>query len=125
LRFLIDMGIGLDVSHALRAAGHDCVHLTEQGLERLPDTQIIAKAAAERRIVLTHDLDFGRLLALSGLAGPSIITFRLSDMRPSNVLNRLLNTLDAFGADLEKGAALVITDRGIRRRTLPIQLPSV
>ena len=44
---------------ALRAAAHDAVHLREQGPIRLPDPDIVAKAAQEQRVVLTFDLDFG------------------------------------------------------------------
>ncbi len=123
MRFFTDMGIGLDVASALRASSHVCVHLAEERLERLSDADIIVKARQERRVVLTHDLDFGRLLALSGAAGPSIVTFRLSDMRPSNVPDRLLRVLSDYSSDLERGAAFVVTDKGVRRRVLPIQSP--
>lgn len=48
---------------------------------RLLDGEILAKARAEGRILLTHDLDFGELLATSGGSLPSAIIFRLKDMR--------------------------------------------
>ncbi len=114
------MGIGLDAVKALGEAGHDCVHLLEQGLERMQDVAIIEKAAVENRIVLTHDLDFGRLLALSGRTKPSVITFRLSDMRPASVASKTMAIIGSFENDLIKGAAIVVTDKGIRRRELPI-----
>ena len=121
MRFLGDMGIGLDVTKALREAGHDCTHLVEERLERMADSAIMEKAASEERIILTHDLDFGRLLALSGKAKPSVITFRLSDMRPPHVVSTLMALLSDFEDDLAKGAAFVVTDKGIRRRRLPIR----
>ena len=115
------MGIGLDTIKALREAGHDCIHLVEQRLERMPDSAIIEKAADEDRIVLTHDLDFGRLLALSGRTKPSVITFRLSDMRPASVASRTMAIIRAFENELTEGAAIVVTDKGVRRRELPMQ----
>ena len=115
------MGIGLDAIKVLREAGHDCVHLVEQRLERMPDAAIIEKAADEDRIVLTHDLDFGRLLALSGRTKPSVITFRLSDMRPASVASKTIAIISSFENDLIKGATIVATDKGVRRRELPIQ----
>ena len=72
MRFLADMGIARDVLAALRLIGHEADHLSELGLHRLPDEDILAKAAVETRIVLAHDLDFGRLLALSGATAPSV-----------------------------------------------------
>jgi predicted nuclease of predicted toxin-antitoxin system len=95
--------------------------LLEQQLERLPDSAIIQKALTEDRIILAHDLDFCRLLALSGASGPSLITFRLANMRPENVLFRLMPVLRDFESDLNRGAALTITDRGVRRHMLPLR----
>ena len=43
----------------MREAGHDTVHLRDEGLIRLPDSDIVAKAVEEHRVVLTFDLDFG------------------------------------------------------------------
>ena len=85
MKFLADMGISPRVVATLRKQGHDAVHLQEQNLGRLPDHEILSKARAEERIVLTHDLDFGELLAASGGTPPSVIIFRLTDMRAENV----------------------------------------
>lgn len=63
MRFLADMGVSLSTVRAFRADGHDAVPLREEGLSRLPDAEILAKARREQRIVLTFDLDFGDLLA--------------------------------------------------------------
>jgi len=60
VRFLADMGVSITTVETLRAADHDAVHLREEGLVRLPDPEIVAKAARECRIVLTFDLDFGK-----------------------------------------------------------------
>lgn len=65
MRFLADMGVDVCVVDWLRAQGHEAVHLREQGLHRAPDEQVFAKALAENRIVLTFDLDYGDLAALT------------------------------------------------------------
>jgi predicted nuclease of predicted toxin-antitoxin system len=57
------MGVSATTAGALCAAGHDAVHLRDEGLITLPDTEILEKGRRERRIVLTFDLDFGDLLA--------------------------------------------------------------
>jgi predicted nuclease of predicted toxin-antitoxin system len=114
------MGIALSAMNGLVEAGHDCLHLVEQNLERMQDAEIIKKADDEDRIILTHDLDFSRLLALSGRAKPSVITFRLSDMRPKSVTSKTTTIIEKFENDLTKGAAIVVTDKGIRHRKLPI-----
>ncbi len=58
MKYLADVGVSLTTVEALRATDHDAVHLRDEGLIRLPDSEIVAKALVENRIVLTFDLDF-------------------------------------------------------------------
>jgi predicted nuclease of predicted toxin-antitoxin system len=120
MKFLADMGISPRVVSALRAEGHDAVHLQEQELGRLLDGEILAKARAEGRILLTHDLDFGELLATSGGSLPSVIIFRLKDMRAQNVSRYLHTILEQQAKALTEGAVFSVTERKIRSRALPI-----
>jgi predicted nuclease of predicted toxin-antitoxin system len=82
VKFLADMGVSLTTVEALRAAGHDAIHLRDEGLIRLPDPGIVAKALAESRIVLTFDLDFGDILAIARSEAPSVVIFRLRNQHP-------------------------------------------
>ena len=120
MRFVLDMGLAQSTARYLQSLGHDAIHLRDQGLQRLPDVQIIQKARAEGRIILTHDLDFSRLVAISQSRLPSVITFRLKDMRPAQVNHYLNEALDHFAADLQSGALISVGDNGIRVRRLPI-----
>ncbi|WP_292872456.1 DUF5615 family PIN-like protein [Nostoc sp. LPT] len=52
MKFLADMGISLRTVTWLRGAGYDVVHLRDEGLQRLPDNEILIKACAEGRILL-------------------------------------------------------------------------
>ncbi len=100
------MGIAIHTVTLLRSMGYDATHLREEGMQKIDDAQVINKAIVERRIVLTHELDFGRLVALSGSALPSEITFRLHDMRPESVERSLLECISRFGSQLDAGALL-------------------
>ncbi len=120
MRFVADMGISPRVVAALRERGHEAIHLQEQGLGRLPDSEILAKARTEGRVLLTHDLDFGELLAASGGELPSVIIFRLRDMRADNVNFHLFSILEKQSAALEKGVVCSVSERKVRIRTLPL-----
>jgi predicted nuclease of predicted toxin-antitoxin system len=85
------MGVSITTVDALRAADHDALHLREEGLIRLPDREIVAKAAREDRIVLTFDLDFGDILAATQGGAPSVIIFRLRNQTPTAVNSRLFH----------------------------------
>lgn len=121
MRFLADMGISMKTILWLRERGHDAVHLREQGLQRLEDPDIIAKAQTEGRIVMTMDLDFGYLLAISRANLPSVIQFRLSDERSEMVNARLAQVLEIAMQHLEAGAIISVNEKNIRVRQLPVQ----
>lgn len=120
MRFLADMGISPNVVVWLRANGHDAVHVMERDYQRRSDSEILELARAEERIVLTHDLGFGSLLAASGLTLPSVVIFRLSNMRPASVIAHLRLVAERYAAQLEAGAVLSVTERRIRVRSLPL-----
>jgi predicted nuclease of predicted toxin-antitoxin system len=119
MKFLLDMGLAHSTGRYLRDSGHDAVHLRDQELQRLPDSEIVAKAVAEQRIILTHDLDFGRIVSLSKARVPSVVTFRLADMRAGEVNRQLYELITRFAAAMENGALISVTDQGIRVRHLP------
>jgi predicted nuclease of predicted toxin-antitoxin system len=115
------MGLARSTADHLRTRGHDAVHLREQGLQRLSDHDIVHKARVEGRVILTHDLDFGRIIALSQSHLPSVITFRLNDMRPGQVNHYLAQTLARFAEQIEAGALVSVNERVIRVRQLPVR----
>lgn len=121
MRFLADMGISPQTVEFLREAGYDALHLHEQGLHRLADPAILAKSQQEQRVLLTHDLDFGELVAASGAKLPSVITFRLRNMQPDNVNRHLQAVISDHHEILEQGAAITVTEGRIRVRALPIE----
>lgn len=47
MRFLADMGISQYTVSWLKEQGHDAVHLREEGLQRLPDNEVLRKAFNE------------------------------------------------------------------------------
>jgi predicted nuclease of predicted toxin-antitoxin system len=121
MKFLLDMNLSRQSAAHLRGQGHDAVHLFEQRLERLADHDIILKACSEKRILVTHDLDFGEILAASGDHLPSVITFRLRNMQPDNV-NRHLDAIIANHHEaLAQGVLMSVTEGQIRMRHLPIR----
>lgn len=118
MRFLADMGVAQRIVEWLRAGGHDAVHLREQGLQRLPNGEIFEKAATEERVVLTFDLDFGEIVALSGGRRVSIIQFRLHNTRTPHVIDRLARVLEDSSQALERGAIVVVEESRHRTRRL-------
>ncbi len=121
MRFLADMGISPRTVGFLRQQGHETTHLHEEGLDCLEDPSILGKAREEGRVLLTHDLDFGELIAASGAQLPSVVVFRLRNMSPESVNRYLQSIIAQYGDVLEKGAIVSVTEGRIRVRFLPLQ----
>jgi len=120
VKFLVDMGLSVGVVTYLAEHGYDAVHLRNEHLQKIGDTAIVSKACLENRVILTHDLDFSRIVALSAARVPSVITFRLTDMRPPSVLMVLEHVLRTRAVEIEAGAMITVSDRNIRVRRLPV-----
>jgi len=123
MRFLADMGVNLQIVQWLRRNGDDAIHLRDEGLQRLPDRNIFEKAFSEGRVILTFDLDFGEIAALSSGRIVSVILFRLHNTRTTHVLQRLQAAL-TFRPELENGAVIVVEETRCRVRRLPIGRPN-
>jgi predicted nuclease of predicted toxin-antitoxin system len=84
------------------------------------DAEILDAARRERRVVITADLDYPRLLALEGAEGPGVILLRggsYSDREMLELLDRVMTTVPE--TDIEC-SIIVVDRRQIRRRRLPI-----
>ena len=114
------MGVSLRVVEWLRGRGDDVVHLRDQGLQRMPDVEVFAKATAEGRVVLTFDLDFGEIVAQLRATHTSVVVFRLRDARPEacNFPARSRVPRESAGAD--RGAVVSVEGGRHRVRLLPI-----
>lgn len=123
MKFLLDMGISPEAGDFLRGLGYEATHLHDEGLERLPDPSILVKAREQGYVLLTHDLDFPELVAASRASLPSVVVFRLHDMKPDSVNFHLQKVLEQAGPELERGAIASVTDGLIRVRALPITGP--
>jgi len=115
------MGVADVTVTALRELGHDVVHAREAGYRTSLDTEILAHARSQSRIVLTFDLDFGDLLAAAGESLPSVVLLRTHDQRAESVTPRVLDVATRFARELESGALIVVEDARVRLRRLPLR----
>jgi predicted nuclease of predicted toxin-antitoxin system len=121
VRFLADMGVSYSVVLHLRKQAHDVMHLRDQGLHRLADSEIIAHAAEDGRVILTFDLDFAELAFNRRQPLPSVVIYRLSDSRPHRQIERLMAALTVAQQALESGAIVIVDDSRVRIRDLPLR----
>jgi predicted nuclease of predicted toxin-antitoxin system len=121
MRLIADVHISPLTVAALKAQGYDIVRTTDLLPATAADAEILALARVESRVILTQDLDFSMLVALSNYGLPSLITLRLSSVKPDLVTQKLLDVLPTVETELTEGAAVTINDNSVRIRKLPIR----
>ena len=76
MRFLANENFPLDAVEALRSAGHD-VDWVRTDAPGSSDPQVLQRAVADERVLLTFDKDCGELAFHAGLPAPSgVVLFR-------------------------------------------------
>ena len=120
VRYLADVNISPATVAAVRSAGFD-IHRVDDNLPpTAPDSDIIALAIRHNRTVITQDLDFSALVALSGKLAPSILTLRLNAPSPAETTAVLRRVLPAVEPHLVRGALASTDGASVRVRALPV-----
>lgn len=120
MRFLADMGISMRIVHRLRSQGHDVIHLRERKLHALSDKDVFNLAFAENRTILTFDLDFGEIIALSSGRVVSVILFRLRNTSTPFVMKRLEKVISESAELIRGGHIIIVEESRYRVRKAPV-----
>ncbi|HUJ93506.1 MAG TPA: DUF5615 family PIN-like protein [Candidatus Bathyarchaeia archaeon] len=120
MKFLIDMNLSPAWAHALAEGGWGAKHWSEIGDAGASDEEILRYALTNDFVVLTHDLDFGTILALTRRRKPSVVQIRAVDISPEAIARPTLAALRHVQSELETGALLTIEADRTRLRILPL-----
>jgi predicted nuclease of predicted toxin-antitoxin system len=73
MKLLVDMNLSPKWAGFLASAGFDVVHWSALGAANAPDREIMSHAREGGYVVLTSDLDFGTILAVTHGEKPSVV----------------------------------------------------
>jgi predicted nuclease of predicted toxin-antitoxin system len=117
VRILANENMPADAVDALRSAGHD-VAWVRVDAPGSPDEAVLARAAAEHRLLITFDKDFGDLVFARGRsASDGVVLFRIEMPSPSVAATKIVTAL-ASRTDWA-GHFSVVDDTKIRMVPLP------
>jgi predicted nuclease of predicted toxin-antitoxin system len=112
VRFLVDESTGPDVAGWLRGEGHEVFSVYESA-RGMVDEEIMRKAFAEDRILITNDKGFGERVYRERQPHKGVVLLRLDDERAANKIETLRRLLDRYSARLA-GSFVVVTERRVR-----------
>ena len=121
MKFLLDENLPPSLADKLKTIGYQARHVIEIGYNSTPDFKIAAFAAASGEIILTHDTDFGTILALTGNDKPSVILFRWQSIGVMSLFQFLEKHLPQLEEELDNGCFIAVDDNKIRVRPLPLK----
>jgi len=115
---LLDANLPPSIVATLTTVGIVAVHLNELGLADASDERIVECARKTGAVIVTHDLDFGRLLVRSGQKAPSVIVVRLRIPTRSALVAAIEAALTLAVSDLQSGAVVTVAEGTMRMRQL-------
>ena len=113
MRFLLDENVDARLGAFLVQQGHDVKTIAIDYPQALADNQVLAIALRERRILVTHDRDFGELIFRERRPHAGVILLRMRGTL-DELQTRMLQVIVEFEAHLTQ--FVVVTERLIRVR---------
>ncbi|MEM8930226.1 MAG: DUF5615 family PIN-like protein [Acidobacteriota bacterium] len=120
MRFVLDMNLSPEWVEYLEQRGHDVAHWAQVGDPKADDTVVAAWGRGNDAVVVSHDLDFGRILALTHAQGPSVIQFRNQPLLPEDAGEAFIEMIAACDEALERGAIVTFDGEAWRAKILPL-----
>ena len=122
MRLLIDMNLSPRWVNVMLEYAIEAIHWSHVGRADASDTEIMAYAAANNYTVITHDLDFSTILAITNSNKPSVVQIRTGDISPAVNSHLVIKALLAAATEIEKGALITIDLNKTRLRILPLSV---
>lgn len=72
-------------------------------------------------VLLTHDLDFGSILANTKATGPSVLQLRSQDVLPESIGDQVLLAIRQFSNELAEGVIVSVDTRRAKATVLPLR----
>jgi len=120
MKILLDMNLSPKWIDFLNANNIESLHWSYIGPPDSPDTEIINYAKNHNFTILTNDLDFGFILAITQGKKPSIIQIRTGILSPEIIGNIVVNAINHLASDIAQGAMITVDQRKIRVTVLPL-----
>ena len=114
LKFLADENVAPRVVEALRKESFNVTSVFERKLTGSSDEKILRLARKEKRIILTHDKDFGNLIRQPYQLHGGVILLRLKNQSPQNVIRYLIPFLKKTRKEKIQNRLMIFQESRVR-----------
>jgi predicted nuclease of predicted toxin-antitoxin system len=121
MRILLDMNLSPRLATELIERDVEAVHWLDLGDPRATDSEILNYALSAGFTVLTHDLDFGAILAATNARGPSVVQIRTQDLLSESIAALIARILTSYENEIAYGCLITIDPVRSRLRLLPFR----
>ena len=116
MRIKLDENLPATSATALRRLGHDVETVPDEGLTGRPDNEVWATAVAERRFLITQDLDFSDVRTFTPGTHSGILVVRPRAPGRLALMRLVMDLFEREDVDSWQGCFVVATDRKVRVR---------
>ncbi len=120
MKFLLDMPVSKSLLDVIHSFGHEGVHASDIGKAFATDSELLEMARIENRVIITADLDFPQLLALTFAVGPGIIMFRGGNYSDKGMCDLLVRVFKEVPPENLQISICVVDQKRIRITQLPV-----
>jgi predicted nuclease of predicted toxin-antitoxin system len=117
MKLLADENVDFSVISRLRGSGHEVISIAEES-PGLSDQNVLARAIAEGKLLITGDKDFGELVYRHGQHHSGVLLMRLSGVPDHDKGTLVCQAMDQYGDQLS-GAFSVLEPTELRIRRPP------
>jgi len=110
-RLSLDQMFKIDVAQKLREEGYDVLRASEIGKDRADDQEILRKAIAEDRILITLDEHFGDWVILPLSQHPGVIRIKVHPTTSQRILTLLLPFLRVHSPDQFRDHLVILSEK--------------
>jgi predicted nuclease of predicted toxin-antitoxin system len=121
MKLLVDMNLSPRWIDLLTRSQFQAAHWSSIGSPHALDEEIMTYAAEHDYVVLTNDLDFGAILAVTHGEKPSVVQIRSENLNPDVIGAQTIKALRQLAEQLDEGALVNVDPIRTRVRLLPLK----
>jgi predicted nuclease of predicted toxin-antitoxin system len=114
LRLYLDQMFRANIAQALRNEGYDVLRASEVGQDRADDQDVLQKAIAENRVLITLDEHFGDWVILPLNKHPGVIRLKVHPTTSENVLEILLPFLRSHFPEHFRDCLVILSSKRVK-----------